>query len=575
MAFTQEQEEQITVFALENAIKFKGKANPKAVLGQTLGNIDGARDDMKTTATTVNQIVAKINALSLEQIQIQLTEKKPDWQQEKKQEKKQRQEQRLELPPLPHAKDGEVVLRIPPEPSKYAHVGHAASFLINYMYAKKYNGKVYIRFDDTNPAKSTQEYVDALLDDCQNYLGITDAKVVFASDDMETFYDYAAKLIEMNKAYVDFSDGETMSKGRREGIDSEYRNTSVEENKKLWEDMLAGKYKDGDCALRLKADMQHKNAVMRDPIIFRISTHPHYRHAQKYCIWPLYDFETVIEEELLGITHLLRSAEFDARIELQDYIRDLLGFKKQTAVQYGRINIKGATTKGREIRELIETGQMTGWDDPRLVTLKALKRKGIVKEALQDLAITVGMSKQQTTVDFITLAKFNKQHLDATVDRYYFVQDAQKITVKNTPAKEVSLNLHPDRKGGRVMTITEGQCDFFITKEDHDAWQVDEVVRFIDAVNVKKTGDASFEVVSESFDDFKAAGGKKVIHYLCAADNLQEISVIMPDASTIVGLAEAGIEQIQSGQIVQFERFGFARLDNKSQERSEFIYAHR
>ncbi|MBD3259758.1 glutamate--tRNA ligase, partial [Candidatus Woesearchaeota archaeon] len=457
-------------------------------------------------------------------------------------------------------------------PSKYNHVGHAMTFLINFLYAQKYNGKCILRFEDANPVKIKKEYVDSAVDDILNYLEIKPKKIVFVTEDMEKLYDHAEKTIKKGKAYTCNCERERMQSDRMKGLECGCRNKSETDVLKEWKDMLKGKYKEGGMVLRLKIDMKHKNAVMRDPVIFRIIKKPHYKHGRKYSCWPLYDFYNALEEEFCSITHVLRSAEFDVRVQLQDYIRDLFGYKNPQSYQYGRINVKGATTQGREIRELIEKGEVAGWDDPRLVTLKALKRRGFVKETFYELAIRVGLSKTQTNIDWTLLCTTNRKYLDKKADRYFFIDNPVKIKIKGAPEQNIELDLHPElRKGGRKFKTGE---DFLITKKDYGNMKKAKkgtIFRLMDCLNFRLEKDR-FVFHSQPYEDFKNAKGKIIIHWLPADEKNVKIKIRCPENEIIKGIAEPGIKRLKQGDIVQFERYGFARLDNKKD--LEFIYTH-
>jgi glutamyl-tRNA synthetase len=358
-----------------------------------------------------------------------------------------------------------------------------------------------------------------------------------------------------------------------------HRKRSVKENETLWSEMKTGK-RDGD-VLRLKVDMAHKNAVMRDPVIMRIVDAPHYRQGTKYRVWPMYDFENALEDSWCGVTHVMRSNEFETRIELQEYIKGLVGLPKQEVLQYGRFNITGATTQGREIRQLIEEGKVTGWDDPRLITLRALRRRGIVKETYYELARICGMSKTQTNLDFGVLAAINRRILDEEADRYYFVKDPVKISVEGwlKDLTHVELKLHPHRqRGGRPLKLSN---EFYIAKDDYDEIVKGKVFRLIDTANL--TYDMKlkrFVFHSKSIDEFKAVPEKErygLIHFLpvVAGQELLKARVFMPDATYEHGLLEPTAAVLKPGAIVQLERYGFCRLDEIGKDGTRtFWYTH-
>lgn len=538
--------------ALENAIKFKGKVNAGAVMGPLFKLYPGFNP--KEHSQIVNEIIAQVNSLSLEE-QEKLFSTLGTVKEDKPKHSG-------ELPPLKNAEIGKVVTRIPPGPSKYAHVGHAISFLINYLYAREYQGKCILRFDDTNPDVDRQEYVDEMTKDLTEYLKLEPDKIIYASDDMEKFIGFADKLIEDGNAYTCNCPSEVTSLNRREEKECEHRNQDIETVKLSFESMKSGKLT--DTILRLKIDMSHKNAVMRDPAIYRVITTPHYRQKDRYKVWPLYDFESAIEDGSNGVTHVLRSNEFDSRIELHNHIAALFGFGHVEYKHYGRSSVGGAVTQGREIKKLIESGNYLGWDDPRLVTLKALARRGIVKETLIELTKKAGLSKNQTNIDFTVLSSINRSILDKTSKRFYFIEKAKELEIENSPQQVVELDLHPDNlKGGRVFNTNS---KFLIEEKDYKSG---EEIRLIDCLNFK---DDKF--VSISYKDFK---GKKKIHWLPNdKSQLLDVEILMPDLEIKKGLAEKAIEILKIGDVIQFERFGFCRLDSidENTKTYKFWYTH-
>lgn len=552
--------ELIEKYTLQNAIRFNGKANIGAVIGKVLKQKPELKTKIKDLAKEIKEVVKRINQLSIEEQKKRLQRTAPELLKKKIQKR--------ELPELKNAVKGKVTTRLPPEPSKYNHIGHALSFLLNYLYAKKYNGRCILRFEDTNPVTSKQEYVNSMKEDVLKYLDIKPDKTVFASDDMGKFYKLAEKLIKEKKAYVCKCDRETMQKLRNIGEECECRKNNVEKNIELWNNMLGRECKEGEATLRLAIDMSSKNYVMRDPVMFRISYAKHYKQKTKYCVWPLYDFENTIEDELCNITHILRSSEFgEMRIELQNHIKDLLNFKKQTIVQYGRFNIKGAVTQGRKIRELIEQKKVIGWDDPSLVTLKALKRRGFVKETFYELALEVGLSPAPTNIDWSIISSINRSILDSKCNRYFFINDPIKIKVQGAPKQKPSLKLHPDfpKRGKRIFGVKD---EFYITRDDYKKLKDGKLNRLMNCLNFVKKGN-KFIFDSLDYEKFREKGDK-IIHWL-PVSGLVKIEILMPDKKMVKGLAENHIKKLKIGDVVQFMRFGFCRLDSKN----KFWFTHR
>jgi glutamyl-tRNA synthetase len=560
----------IKKYALENAVKFNGKCNPGAVIGKILGEYASLKNNMDVLVPKINETAKKVNSMSVEEQKKELLKIVPDYFEEQKELKEKRKEERHELPELKNAVMGKVVTRIPPEPSKYNHFGHAMSFLINYLYALKYTGKCIIRYEDTNPEKEAQEYVDAMNEDVLEYLGIKADKTVFVSDHIDKYYEFGEQLIKEGKTYTCICKSEEISKRRRDMTECVCRKKVPAVVKKEWDEMKKGGYEEGAVTLRLKIDMAHKNAVMRDPVIFRLCYTPHYRQGAKYKVWPMYDFENAVEEGLLGITHVLRSNEFESRIELQEYIRNLFGLPHPVIRQYARFNIMGAVTQGREIRKLIESGEYSGWDDIRLVTLRALKRRGIVKETLYEMSKIVGLSKANSNMDFSVIASVNRKILDGRAKRFFFISDPHEIIVEGAPELDVVLDLHPDNKKGGRKFRAKGR--FYITQEDYKSISDNELVRLMDCFNIRKSN-KSFKFAGKNIDDYRKAG-KKIVHWL-PVEKLTEVEVLMPDNKQVFGLAENTIKTLKEGDIIQFERFGFCRLDSIKDNKYKFWFAHK
>ena len=542
---------------LQNAVKFD-IPQIGAVIGKVLSEQPELKSDMQNVKLAVQNTIAEVSVMGKEERMEKLQEIAPEMLEKK--EKKKR-----ELPELKNAVIGNVITRIPPEPSKYAHIGHAISFLINSTYAEKYRGKCIVRFEDTNPETCRQEYVDAIMEDLE-FLGIHPDEVINVSQHMGEFYLMAEQLITAGKAYTCLCPREKMQELRRSGKSCECR--SKRDAMHDWEDMLAGKYADGTIILRLIGDMENNNHVMRDPVLFRVSRVLHYLHKDKYIVWPMYDFANATMDGINRITHILRSNEFGTmRTELQSYIKDLLSLPKQTVIEYGRFAITGATTKGREIRQMIEEGKVSGWDDPRLVTIKALRRRGFVKETFKEIMVKAGLSPAPTNLDWTMVEAINRKFLDASCNRYFFIHDPVEITIKNAPNLQLELNLHPDRKGGRKFSTAN---NFYIAAADYDKLENDGLYRLMDCMNFVKK-DSSFVFDSKEVDKFKQHG-KSTMHWLPVNDELVEVHLLMNDGNTISGLAEPAVKNISVGDIVQFARFGFARLEDK--EKMNFVFSH-
>jgi len=540
---------EIWAYALKNAIEF-GKADAGKVLPKLFQHgLD--KKDVKNVIKNIQEIVKKVNSMKAGEKEQEFFKYKDHV--------KEREEKEEGLPELENAKEGKVITRLAPEPSKYIHIGHALVFMIQYLYAKKYKGKCLLRFDDTNPEKSAKEYYDAIKEDLL-WLGIKCDKEIPASNDMPVFYKYAEQLIKQKEAFACSCSQEKMKELRDKMKECEHRKNKVEKNLELWNNMLSKKYKEGEITLRLKGDMKSNNGVMRDPVIFRVSYHAHFIQGRKYCVWPTYDFESSIEDSLNGVTHVIRSNELELREELHKHIIDLLKLKLPIIREIGRYQITGAETQGRIIREMIEKKEISGWDDPRLVTISALRRRGFVPEMFKELAQTVGLSKSSGHIDPLVLGAVNRKIIDPIADRYSFVDNPVEIKIEDKHGiKEVEMPIHPDKKETRKIKIGK----IFVSGRDYEALKGNEI-RLTHLLNIIMS--LRPKVISL---------GNKDIQKINWVSEGVKAKILMPDGKWISGLAEKAIKKLKVGELIQFERFGFVRLDSVKKGVYEFWFSHK
>ncbi|HSU72689.1 MAG TPA: glutamate--tRNA ligase [Candidatus Binatia bacterium] len=556
----------IRKWALQNAVKYGGKANPGAIVGKLIAVDPKAKDKMKELSKDIAAIVKEVNAMTAESQLAELQKIAPELLEEKKPEEKPR-----ELPELPNAIPGKVVTRMPPEPSKYNHIGHALAFLVSYLFAKKYQGTCVLRFEDTNPEKSTQEYLDAMREDIA-WLGITADSEWIMSDHMDLFDKAGEQLVKGGHAYACFCAQEVMRDLRFKGVACAHRSNSVADNLKAWKEMHAKKYKEGEVSIRFKGDMASKNGVLRDPVLFKVDYHKHFRTGDTYCVWPLYDLASVVAEEANNVTHVMRSAEFVLRAALHDELRKILSYRPLTIFEFGRFNVIGATTQGREIRQLIDSGKMLGWDDPRLVTMKALRRRGILPQTMHELVLEVGLKRDQANIDWTMIASINRKLIDPVVNRYFFVENPVEITILDAPERVVKFNLHPDHPERGTRTLV-GRQKYLIAKKDADELKQKNLYRLMECLNFTKTP-KGFVFDSQDVETYREKG-ERIMHWLPAENKeLVDVSVLMPDATTVTGLGEPSLKDLKVNDVIQFERFGFCRLDKKDGKLS-FWYTHK
>ncbi len=333
---------------------------------------------------------------------------------------------------------GRVVTRFPPEPNGYLHIGHAKSICLNFGVAQEFGGVCHMRFDDTNPEKEDKEYVDAILSDVR-WLGFDwGDKLFFASDYFERLYEYAVELIRRGKAYVCHLSTEEIRQYRgtltEPGRDSPYRNRSVEENLRLFADMRAGKFEEGECVLRAKIDMASPNLNLRDPVIYRIKKVPHFRTGTQWCIYPMYDFAHSLSDMIEGITHSLCTLEFEDHRPLYDWFLDTLETPcHPRQIEFARLNLSYTVLSKRKLIELVEGGYVNGWDDPRLPTLAGLRRRGVPPEAIRDFCRRIGVAKRDSVVDVALLEHCIRDALNKTAPRFMGVLRPLKLVIENYP----------------------------------------------------------------------------------------------------------------------------------------------
>ena len=335
-----------------------------------------------------------------------------------------------------------VYTRFPPEPNGYLHIGHAKAICVDFGTAEKFNGKTNLRFDDTNPTKEDTEYVDAIMNDIK-WLGFKWEKVLYASDYFERMYECAVKLINDGLAYVDELTPDQMREYRgtltEPGKNSPFRDRSIEENLRMFEDMRAGKYKEGDCILRAKIDMASPNLNMRDPAIYRIINIEHHRTGNKWCIYPMYDFAHPLEDAFEGITHSLCDLGFRDHRPLYDWVVEKCGPFDPTPCQteFARLNLTYTVMSKRYLRNMVETGVVNGWDDPRMPTLCGLRRRGYTPASIRNFIEQVGVSTSNSTADYSLLEYCIREDLNKTAPRGMSVLDPIKLVIDNYPKGQV------------------------------------------------------------------------------------------------------------------------------------------
>ena len=551
-------EEIVYKHALLNAAKHKGSANPGAVMGSIMANEPELRSRAKEIGPLAGKIVAQVNNLSAEE-QASEMEKYDVEVKEKKKVKE------VGLQELPGTHEN-IVLRFAPNPSGPLHIGHSRAAVPNAEYVKRHKGKLILRIEDTDPKRVYEDAYEMIPQDLK-WLGINPDEIVYQSDRFEIYYDYARQLIEKGAAYMCTCDGATFKELKDNCQACPCRDNSVEENLELWDkfDTMEA----GEAVLRVKTDINHKNPAIRDWVAMRLVDETHPRLENKYRIYPMMNFSVAVDDHLMGMTHVLRGKDHLANSEKQKYLYDHMGWDMPEFIHYGRLKMEDIALSTSKALAGIEDGTYSGWDDPRLGTLRAIARRGIDPRTIYDLITEIGVKMADSAIGWKKIYGLNRNFLEPIANRYFFVEDPQIIEVNNYEDGEVVIErpLHADHldRGNRLLPF-DGRA--YLAKSDI----ADGVFRLMDAVNVDiKDGNVTYNSTSfEEARDIKA----RIIQWVPVEENVK-VTIVMDDASLKTGLGESALCDLEVGDVVQFERVGFARLDEIRDDELVFYYAHK
>ena len=513
---------------------------------------------------------------------------------------------------LASGKHESILTRFPPEPNGYLHIGHAKSICLNFGLAKKYGGKTNIRFDDTNPTKEDVEYVDSIKQDVK-WLGFEWANEFYASDYFEQLYVWAQELIKKGLAYVDDQSQEEIRATRgtvnQPGINSPYRDRSVEENLKLFQEMREGKYKEGEKVLRAKIDMAHPNMMFRDPLMYRINYSHHHRTGDKWCIYPMYDYAHGQSDSIEGITHSICTLEFDVHRPLYDWFIEKLEIFPSHQYEFARLNLTYTVMSKRKLLELVKNNYVRGWDDPRMPTICGIRRRGYTPESIRLFAEKVGVAKRDNTIDLSLLEWCVREDLNKRSNRYMTVLDPIKLVITNWEdgkVEEFQAPLNPADPDGPKRTVKFAK-ELYIERDDFMEEPPKKYFRLkpggevrmkytyiIKCEEVVKDENGNIVEIRCTYDPTSKPGAgewrsvKGTIHWV-ACSEAKEIEVrlvdrlftepfmdaipegtdykdyLNPDSMNIItGYAEPALLEDNSGIAVQFERLGYFVKDQDS-----------
>lgn len=568
-------ERAIKLVTLRNAIEYDGKARLEAVISKTMASRPELRGNIKTIIPEVRRLLNQINSLAINEQKALLQEMSPTADIQKHAEKI------SGLPPLYGAEIGNVVTRFPPEPNGYPHIGHAKAAIIDDEYARMYNGKLILRFDDTNPLTEKTEYYEAIKEGIY-WLGIKPDLVKNASDDIFLLQDYGRKLVTSRGAYVCRCNQKTIQEFRSQGLECACRLDNSSYDEALTE-MFGGAFEPNEATIRFRGDMNSPNTAMRDPTLFRIIDGNHPILGTSVRVYPTYDFAAPVEDSLDGVTHAMRTKEYELRNELYNAILERLHLRRPVVSEFSRLEFEGLPVSKRKIKPLIENKSLNGWDDPRLPTLVALKRRGFLPEAIRKYVLSLGWTLSESKPPFESLEAFNRKIIDDFSMRLFFVREPVELKLINANPVNVSLKNHPSSNlGSRSVQVND---TVYIARADAGKLSEGSIIRLMELYNIKITRLDLVNDKSRVYADVIGTGLSHDIQKIqwVAYNDKMPYRIIIPkklfsneefDRNSLEiasGYAESFVSTLPVHSNIQFVRYGFCRLDGDQQA----IFTHR
>ncbi len=540
-------------YALQNAVRHRNPPQAGAVMGKLMTQPE-LRSRAREVLPLVEEVLAEVESMPSDGWEEALKKLAPELASELKAKK----QPQVGLTPLP-IEGGGVVMRFAPNPNGPPTLGSARGIVVNSEYARRYQGEFIMRFDDTDPQNKPPllEAYDWYLDDAR-WLGASPDRVVVASGRLEVYYGYAVRLLEMGHAYVCQCPQAVFKEYRDSGRACPHRSQPVEESLEGWEKMLDGGYRQGEAVVRIKTDIRHPDPAIRDWVAMRITETPHPRVGDRYRVWPMLDFESAIEDHLQGVTHILRGKDLRDSTRRQEYIYRYLGWEYPFVLHWGRMKIHeyGRLSTSTIARE-IQAGVYTGWDDPRLPTIRALRRRGIKPEAVRSFLLNLGVGETDISLSLETLYAENRKLVDPQANRYFFTPEPVEMEIQGVSPRVSRPPLHPNQpeRGCREIHV---KSKVLLSGGDVTRLEPGSRLRLKDLYNIevtslrplqaRYTGDGLEEVKKEKLP---------IVHWT-PPDGVR-VRVLTPE-KTREGIGEPGIKN-EVGRVVQFERFGFVNID--------------
>ena len=550
----------VNAIALKNATEHSGSTNVNTVLAKILSLRPELKKEIKTLIEEIKTVVDSVNKMDLEQQKKYLNE--IDLVDSKLDSKSTREH--MPSHPLPELQmtGTKVVTRFPPEPNGYPHIGHAKAVIIDEEYARIYDGKLILRFDDTNPLNEKLEYYEAIRNGLE-WLGVKPDIVKNTSDDIFVLHDYGKKLTLGGNAYVCTCNTNKIHKMRMQQVECPCRDNidDAEKNKERLDKLFDGTYHQNEAIVRFKGNMQDNNTVLRDPTLFRIIEAPHPLLGEKVQVWPTYDFAAPIEDCLDGVSHALRSKEYELRNALYLDILDRLELRKPIVVEFSRLEFENMPVSKRKIKQLIDDNDIAGWDDPRLLTLSAMRKRGFDPRAIRSFVLSLGLTLAESKPPFKTLESMNRKILEPIAIRLFFVKDPIRVIVEDAQETKVTLRNHPNIDlGTRQVEVSNV---VYISQDDAILLTEDEEIRLMELYNITiKDIDRDKKVITASYLNNEIVREMKKIQWV-SDKNKTNYTVLVPkelyiddkfnpnSLERIEGYAETSVLQLKSHTYVK------------------------
>lgn len=542
-------------YAIKNAFLHKGKADVGAIVGKVIAlKKEETGFDIKKAMPQIQEVVKKVNAMSFEEIEKEYLKFEAEGYELKIREKKEG------LPDLEWAEEKKVITRYAPNPNAPFHLGNARAAVLSYKFAEKYNGKFILRFDDTDPkVKKSIKNAEQIFKEDLDWLGCKADETYFASDRLDIYYNYMRKLLEMEKAYICSCNPEIWKEFIKKKEACPCREKKAKEQLALFEKMLKHELKEGQAVLRIKTDLKHKDPSVRDWWAAKIVDKPeHPRIGSNKHVWPSYNFASAIDDHDLEITLIIRGQEHEQNKTKQEFLYKYLGWKYPFCYHTGRLALQGAVLSKSKIKAGIEKGIYIGWDDPRLGTIKAFKRRGFKAEALIKVLIDVGVKSSDSTIEWNALSAENRKLIENEAELVTFIQEPIYLTAELTPQKEIEGEL-----------LNAGLQRFIVEKKEIEKFGIGKVVRLRNAYNVRIKERHELEVSAEYVGDTKI---KEIVPWILKGI---DVSVMMPDATEFFGMAGKKILQKKENERCYFDRFGFVRIDEVEGDKIKCWFTHK